>query len=142
MTSARPARTEIGKPLPSALPIVVRSGVTPKRAWAPPGPWRKPVITSSKIRSVPAAVQASRSASRKPGSGSTTPALWKTGSTITAAIVSPSLGEELAGPPAASLYSRTTTRSRIAAGIPAEAGTGVGWPPAVVAVAKWWLQAT
>ena len=29
MISARPASSEIGNPLPSALPIVVRSGVTP-----------------------------------------------------------------------------------------------------------------
>ena len=96
MMSPRPHRTEIGKPLPSALPRVVRSGVTPNRSCAPPGACRKPVMISSKIRSVPASVHASRSVSRNPGSGSTTPALWKTGSRITAAIVSPSRRSDLA----------------------------------------------
>ena len=48
----------------SALPMVQRSGVTPKRPWAPPMPRRNPVITSSKIRIVPVRVQASRTPSR------------------------------------------------------------------------------
>ena len=125
MISPRPQRAEMGNPLPSALPSVVRSGVTPSRPWAPPGPCRKPVMISSKMRTAPASVHASRSVSRKPGSGRIAPALWKTGSTMTAAIESPSRAR-VSRTPSASLYSRTTTRSRTAAGMPAEAATGVG----------------
>jgi len=71
------------------FPRQVRSGVTPKTPWAPPRPRRKPVITSSKMRSAPQADVASRSAARKPGAGGTTPMLAATGSTITAASSSP-----------------------------------------------------
>ena len=50
-------------------PSVVRSGVTPNRSWAPPGACRNPVMTSSKIRTTPASVQAARIVSRKPWLG-------------------------------------------------------------------------
>ena len=64
---------------------MVRSGLTPKRSWAPPRPTRKPVITSSKTSSAPAASQSARRASRNPGSGGTQPMFPATGSTKIAA---------------------------------------------------------
>ena len=51
------------------LPKHHRSGVTPDHAVAPPGPSRKPVMTSSKISSAPTASQAARRPARKPGRG-------------------------------------------------------------------------
>ena len=77
------------------LPKHHRSGVTPDQAVAPPGPSRKPVMTSSKIRSAPAASHAARSASRKPGAGRTRFMLAATGSTITQATRSSSAGTTL-----------------------------------------------
>ena len=56
---------------------------------APPRATRKPVITSSKTSSAPDASQSARSASRKPGSGGTTPMFPATGSTRTQASPSP-----------------------------------------------------
>ena len=67
----------------------VRSGRTPKRSCAPPRATRKPVITSSKMSSAPRCVAQRRSASRKPGSGGTTPMFPATGSTMIAASPSP-----------------------------------------------------
>ncbi len=52
-----------------------------------------PVFTSSKIRTIPWAVASSRTRSRKPGSGGTTPMLYWIGSTMMAAI-SPSVALE------------------------------------------------
>ena len=54
------------------------------------------------------------------------PALWKIGSRMTAAIESSPRGRGRPAPPAASLYSRTTTRSRTSSGMPADAATGTG----------------
>ncbi len=68
------------------LPSVVRSGVTPYRACAPPGCTRKPVITSSKTSSASCSAVRERSRSRNPGAGGTSPMFPATGSTITAAI--------------------------------------------------------
>ena len=51
------------------LPSVVRSGVTPYSACAPPGCTRKPVITSSKTSSAPSASVSARRPSRKPSRG-------------------------------------------------------------------------
>ena len=56
---------------PSPCPSWSGRGVTPQIDWYPPRPWRKPVITSSKISTVPCAVASSRTRSRKPGSGRT-----------------------------------------------------------------------
>src|SRR4051794_3756685 len=64
-----------GMPPPMILPRVVRSGVTPNIACAPPRPTRKPVITSSKTSSAPWRSVTWRSCSRKPGVGAMTPAL-------------------------------------------------------------------
>ena len=65
--SRRPPYAPIGMPPPMILPSVVRSGCTPNRAWAPPRPTRKPVMTSSKMSSAPSARVAARRCSRKPG---------------------------------------------------------------------------
>ena len=62
MISARPPKAPMGSPPPITLPKQVRSGSTPYAAWAPPEPSRKPVITSSKTRSAPAASQAAAQA--------------------------------------------------------------------------------
>ena len=51
------------------LPKHQRSGVTPDQAVAPPVPIRKPVMTSSKISSAPAASHAARKASQEAGGG-------------------------------------------------------------------------
>ena len=75
------------------LPSVVRSGGFRSAACAPPSATRNPVITSSKISSAPCRAVSSRSASRNPGAGGTQPMLPTTGSTITAAILSPRVRE-------------------------------------------------
>ena len=48
MISRRPPYAPTGRPPPMTLPSVVRSGVIPYSACAPPGCTRKPVMTSSK----------------------------------------------------------------------------------------------
>jgi hypothetical protein len=48
-----PATAPPGRPPARIFAIVVRSGVTPSFACTPPGDQRKPVITSSKIRTTP-----------------------------------------------------------------------------------------
>jgi len=53
MISVLPPKTPMGKPPPITLPKVVKSGLTPKRPWAPESPTLKPVITSSRIRTAP-----------------------------------------------------------------------------------------
>ena len=77
------------------LPNAVRSGRTPRRACAPPRATRKPVMTSSKIKSAPTRSHSVRSPSRNPGTGGTRPMLAATGSTMTAAKVSSSVGTTL-----------------------------------------------
>ena len=64
MTSARPPNAASGRPPPTILPRIVRSGRTPNRSCAPPRATRKPVITSSKTSSAPDASHSCRSASR------------------------------------------------------------------------------
>ena len=92
MSSTLPARAASGSPPPITLPNVQRSGWTPKSGAAPERATRKPVITSSKIKSVPAASQADRNRVRYSGSGSTRPMFAATGSTMTQATSSPSSG--------------------------------------------------
>ena len=75
-------------PLVSPLAQVIMSGITPYRSAANGVPDRpNPVITSSKISRIPCLVQISRSRSRYPFGGTSTPVDPATGSTITAAIV-------------------------------------------------------
>ena len=80
-----PASAAIGKPFASALPNVDKSGVTPLIPWYPPRPARKPVFTSSKMSTNPAASASSRRPSKYPGRGFTTPMFCSTGSVIRAA---------------------------------------------------------
>ncbi len=54
----------VGSPAPSAFASVTMSGRTPKRSTAPPAAIVSPVLTSSKISTVPVARVASRTASR------------------------------------------------------------------------------
>ena len=63
----RPPKAPTGMPPPMTLPSVVRSGVMPYSACAPPACTRKPVITSSKIEHAPCASHSARRPSRKPG---------------------------------------------------------------------------
>ena len=77
------------------LPKHHRSGLNPDQPVAPSGPRRKPVITSSKINSAPAASQAARSPSRNPAAGETRFMFAATGSTITQATRSSSAGTTL-----------------------------------------------
>ncbi len=75
-------------PLVSPLAQVIMSGITPYFSAPHAVPVRpNPVITSSKIRRMPCLVQISRSRSRYPFGGISTPVEPATGSTITAAIV-------------------------------------------------------
>ena len=64
ITSADPPTPLTAYPLPMALPKVVRSGLTPAICWNPPSACRKPVMTSSKISTLPRAAVSSRSPSR------------------------------------------------------------------------------
>ena len=74
------------------LPKQVRSGVIPNTAWAPPRAIRKPVMTSSKINRAPTRSHSARRPARNPPTGATNPMLAATGSTITQATVSSSVG--------------------------------------------------
>ena len=53
ITSARPPSAASGKPPPTTLPNIERSGVMPYMPCAPASPSRNPVITSSNTRSAP-----------------------------------------------------------------------------------------
>ena len=111
----------------------------PKRSWAPPRATRKPVITSSKISTLPAFVQQSRRVSRKPGTGGTQFMLPATGSTITAAI-SPARASNAARTAWLSLNGSTSVSAATAAGTPAESGLpSVSRPePAFTSSASTW----
>ena len=78
-------------------------------------------MTSSKTSSAPEASQSARSASRKPGSGGTTPMLPATGSTMTAASRAP-WASTAARTPSASLNAQTTVSAATPAGTPGEDG--------------------
>ena len=80
---------------PITFPKQYRSGRTPNRPAAPSRPTRKPVITSSKMRSAPTASQARRSPARNPGAGGTSPMFAAIGSTMTQATCSSSPGTSL-----------------------------------------------
>ena len=95
MMSRRPPNAPTGMPPPTILPSVVRSGLMPYSACAPPSATRKPVITSSKISTLPCWSHTVRSVSRNPGAGSTQFMLPATGSTMMQAISSPTGREQL-----------------------------------------------
>ena len=104
------------------LPSVVRSGSTPKRSWAPPQATRKPVMTSSKMSRAPYRVHRARQASRKPGSGGTTPMLPATGSTMSAAISSPRSANRVVND-STSLYSTSSVSAVVALVTPGLSGS-------------------
>jgi hypothetical protein len=53
-----------GRPAPRVLASVTMSGSTPKRSTAPPAAMQRPVLTSSKMRTMPWRSVISRTASR------------------------------------------------------------------------------
>ena len=123
MISGLPANTPAGSPPPMILPRATMSGVTPKCSWAPPRPSLKPVMTSSKISTIPFSSVMVLRPFRKSMSGAMKP--LATGSMIMAAswflcfLISFSvLGRSLNG--------RTTVFSRMWRGSPAEFETGIG----------------
>ena len=90
MISSLPPMAPQGVPPARALPSVTMSGTTPQRSTAPPRAVQMPVLTSSKMSTMPCFLVISRTASRKPGSGSTTPRFIMAGSMMTQAGVRPS----------------------------------------------------
>ena len=110
-----------GMPPPMILPSTeVRRDA--ERACAPPRATRNPVITSSKTSSVPCRAVSSRSSSRNPGTGGTTPMFAATGSTITAAT-RPGLRSNRARTLAGSLYRASSVCAAASAVTPALAGS-------------------
>ncbi len=71
------------------------SGRTPQRSTAPPRAVQMPVLTSSKMSTMPCFLVSARTPSRKPGSGSTTPRFIIAGSMMRAAGGLPSLDHAL-----------------------------------------------
>ena len=63
-TSSEPPIAPVGTPPPSALASVTMSGFTPHRSVAPPAAIVRPVLTSSKISTIPWRRVTSRTASR------------------------------------------------------------------------------
>jgi hypothetical protein len=98
MTSSVPPIAPHGSPAPGALASVTMSGVTPNRSVAPPAAMQRPVLTSSKISTIPCLRVISRTASRIPGSGSTTPRFIIAGSMITHAGRRPSAARRTTRP--------------------------------------------
>ena len=70
------------------LPMVVRSGVTPKRPWALPAESLNPVMTSSKMRRAPCSFVIFLISARYPFLGVTTPTFPMTGSIMMPAMSS------------------------------------------------------
>ena len=132
MRSRGPPSAASGSPPPITFPKHHRSGCTPTAAVAPPRPRRKPVITSSKIKSAPARSHAARSPSRNPASGATSPMFAATGSTITQATDSSISGTSLKG--------ATTVAATALAGTPAEPGSprvATPLPPPASNASEW-----
>jgi hypothetical protein len=94
------------------------------RFCAPPQATRKPVITSSKIRSAPWRSQRARSPARKPATGGTRLMLPAMGSTMTAAI-SPAFSANRRSTASRSLYGASRVSAVTAAGTPGEEGTPI-----------------
>ena len=97
------------------------SGTTPKRSTAPPAATVRPVFTSSKMSTTPCLLVISRTASRYPGSGSTTPRFIIAASMITQAGSRPSAARRSIrrSIASASLKGTAIVRSTTACGIPA-----------------------
>ena len=120
MISSVPPTAPAGRPPEIALASVTMSGTTPKRSTAPPAAVVMPLLTSSKISTMPCFVVSARTASRKPGSGSTTPRFIMTGSMMRQAGVRPSATRRSmrASIIATSLYGTGTVISTAQAGRP------------------------
>ncbi len=121
MMSRRPPKAAAGMPPPMTLPRQVRSGVMPYSACAQPSATRKPVITSSKISTVPCSVHSARMACRNAVVARTRFMLPATGSTMTAAISLP-WRAKASRRASASLYGRTMVCLTTSSGTPAEEG--------------------
>ena len=121
MIARFPPYAASGSPPPTIFPRHVMSGLSPARSCIPPRATRQPVITSSKIETAPLLAHPSRIASRNPGSGGTSPMFPTTGSTMTAAIVSPRAAKR-ARSAGMSLYGSVTVFAAVLAGTPAESG--------------------
>src|SRR2546423_197118 len=122
-TSSRPPYAPTGNPPPITFPRQVRSGSIPYRCCAPPRATRKPVITSSKMSRAPAARVSSRSVSRNPALGSSTPMLPTTGSTIAHAVSRPEGERKNPRTASTSLKGSTLVSFATAAGTPGEERT-------------------
>src|SRR3972149_6859735 len=120
MMSARPVTPPPGRPPARILASGVRSGVTPYSACAPPGETRKPVTTSSKMRTVLWRAVAWRRSARKPSRRGSVPQDAPVGSRITAAT-SPSARRRSAS--SISFWGMLIVLLRVASGPPAERGT-------------------
>ncbi len=125
ITSSRPPNAPIGIPPPMLLARQKRSGCTPKYSNAPPQASTTPVFTSSKTSTTPCSVASSRTRSRYPGFGGTTPMLNCTGSTMIAAISS-RLASRMSARMSGSLNGAITVSAIRERGMPADAGTVVG----------------
>ena len=125
MTASRPAMAATGSPPPMLLARHTMSGFTPNRSVPPPYAITTPVLTSSKMSTIPWAVASSRTRSRKPGSGGTTPMLYWIGSTMMAAI-SPRWRSRMASSASALLNGATIVSASRERGMPAVAGTVFG----------------
>ncbi len=78
----------MGKPAPKALPMVMKSGVTPLRSQANQRPVRpNPVIISSEMKTAPCSLASSCARTMNSGGGTTLPAVPWSGSMITAATL-------------------------------------------------------
>ncbi len=94
----------------------------PYSACAPPSATRKPVITSSKISTLPCRSHTARSVSRNPGAGSTQFMLPATGSTMMQAISLPTAANSSCTC-ALSLKARVSVCAASSFGTPGEVGT-------------------
>ena len=119
--SRLPPKAATGIPPPMTLPNIVMSGSMWYRDWAPPSATRKPVMTSSTMRTVPCLAVSSLMVSRNSWVAGTMFMLPATASTITQAISSPSLSKSSLSC-LGLLYSRTIVSFVTAAGTPAELG--------------------
>ena len=122
MMVRRPPKAPMGMPPPMTLPNRVRSGLMPHSDCAPPRAARNPVITSSKIRTLPYSSQRRRRVLRKRGEPGTQFMLPATGSTMTAATCSPA-SLKTCSACSALLNSKVMVCFAVSAGTPGEVGT-------------------
>ena len=115
-----PPIAAIGRPLPSAFANVARSGLMPKNSPAPPSSSRKPVTTSSNIKTTSFCSVIFLTSLRYLFSGGTSPMFASTGSIMTHAV---SRFFSIACSRAAgSLYGTTAVRADASSSTPSDAG--------------------